>query len=256
MEEQNENSIPENNTTVPETVSPDQGVTIRTPFRRFLRSLLVVTIIIAVIFFILCVPVYIAPAFQTSWGVSRSECRPDSSLLKNKTIKKQITKLDGDIERLERKLSGLIPTQSYLVINTVDNKFFLYKNRKLIRTGRCSSGKNMLLTSPDGKETWKFKTPRGCFSIQGKTDNPVWTKPDWAFVEEGLPIPKKGDPSRYERNVLGDYAMMLGHGYMIHGTIYKRQIGMPVTHGCVRLNDEDLEVVVKTMNVGSKVYIY
>ena len=40
---------------------------------------------------------------------------------------------------------------------------------------------------------------------------------------------------------LGDYALALGDGYLIHGTIYKRFLGMPVTHGCVRLNDEDLE---------------
>ena len=50
--------------------------------------------------------------------------------------------------------------------------------------------------------------------------------------------------------------MDLGDSYMIHGTIYKRFLGMPVTHGCVRLNDEDLEVVYNTVSVGSKVYIF
>jgi len=29
-----------------------------------------------------------------------------------------------------------------------------------------------------------------------------------------------------------------------------------VTHGCIRLGDEDLEVVFKSLNVGSRVYIY
>jgi L,D-transpeptidase YbiS len=43
---------------------------------------------------------------------------------------------------------------------------------------------------------------------------------------------------------------------MIHGTIYKRFMGLNVTHGCVRLGDEDLEMVYNTMGVGSKVYIY
>jgi hypothetical protein len=228
----------------------------KTGFRRFMRSLLIVFIVITVLVFLYCVPVYIAPALQTVWGRSRSECSPDLSLLKIKAIKKQVSRLDAEIQNLDQKLSGLIPSQSYMVINTVDNKFFLYKNRKLIRAGRCSSGKNSILVTPDGKVIDKFKTPRGCFSIQGKVDNPVWEKPDWAFIEDGLPIPKPGDPSRFEYNVLGDYAMTLGHGYMIHGTIYKRQLGMPVTHGCVRLNDEDLDIVVKNMNVGSKVYIY
>jgi L,D-transpeptidase ErfK/SrfK len=55
---------------------------------------------------------------------------------------------------------------------------------------------------------------------------------------------------------LGDYALAIGDGYLIHGTIYKRFLGMPVTHGCVRLNDEDLEVIYNTLNIGSKVYIF
>lgn len=255
MEEQIENNSEELKPTN-ETTTDLKGKGKVSGFRRFLKVLMAIIIILTVIAFLLCVPVYIAPAIQTTWGINRSDCPADSSLLKNKAIKKQISKLDSDIKSLEKKLSGMIPTSSYLVVNTVDNKFFLYKDRKLIRTGRCSSGKNSILVSPEGEVINKFKTPRGCFSILGKVNNPVWTRPDWDYIEQGLPVPSRGDPSRYERNVLGDYAMTLGHGYMIHGTIYKRQLGMPVTHGCIRLNDDDLEVVVKNMNVGSKVYIY
>jgi lipoprotein-anchoring transpeptidase ErfK/SrfK len=43
---------------------------------------------------------------------------------------------------------------------------------------------------------------------------------------------------------------------MVHGTIWKRRMGLPVTHGCVRLLDEDLEAVFNTLSVGSKVIIY
>ena len=56
--------------------------------------------------------------------------------------------------------------------------------------------------------------------------------------------------------MLGDYALDLVDGYMIHGTIYKRLMGMPVTHGCVRLGDDDLVIVYNTLNIGSKVYIF
>jgi hypothetical protein len=256
MEEQNENIIPENNDAAPESKQVEKIERPVSFFRRFLRSLLTLVIIIAVVAFLLCVPVYIAPAIQTSWGISRSVCHTDSALLSNKVIKKQIARVDGDISRLEKKLLGMIPTQSYIVINTVDNRFYLYKDRKMVRTGPCSSGKNTLLTTADGKYKNVFKTPRGCRTVQAKVNNPTWTRPDWDYIEQGQKIPSKGDPSRFEPYVLGDYALLLGNGYMIHGTIYKRQMGMPVTHGCVRLNDEDLKVVANTMNVGSKVYIY
>ena len=56
--------------------------------------------------------------------------------------------------------------------------------------------------------------------------------------------------------MLGDYKLDLVDGYMIHGTIYKRLMGMPVTHGCIRLYDEDLEAVYNTLSIGSKVYIF
>lgn len=230
-------------------------------FRKFfshlaVRIVLIIAGVLLLLAFLFSVPVFIAPALQHSWGTSRAECRADSSLLKDKGIKKQLSITQSDINRLEKKLGSFIPTSSYIVINTTDNRFSLYKSRKLIREGFCSSGSYTLLKTEAGDKEWIFKTPRGRFSIQGKITNPVWRRPDWAFVEEGLPIPSAGDPSRYEYGVLGDYAMSIGNGYLIHGTLYKRFLGMPVTHGCVRLNDEDLEAVYNALSIGSKVYIY
>ncbi len=103
---------------------------------------------------------------------------------------------------------------------------------------------------------WIFQTPRGMLRVQNKLVNPIWRMPDWAFIEEGLPVPPPYAPERYEKNVLGDYALDLGHGYLIHGTLYQRFLGMPVTHGCVRLGDQELEIVYHTLDIGSKVYIY
>ena len=81
-------------------------------------------------------------------------------------------------------------------------------------------------------------------------------EPDWAFIEEGLEPPPHDHFSRYESGVLGDYALDLGNGYLIHGTLYQRFLGQSVTHGCVRLNDEDLANVYNSLEPGSRVYIY
>ncbi len=163
--------------------------------------------------------------------------------------------LKADISNLKKKLERMTPGGAYLVVNTSENTFFLYKNGKLIRDGICSTGSYVKLELNDEKH-YIFQTPKGVFTIRGKKTNPVWTKPDWAFIEEGLPVPAANDPSRYERGVLGDYALALGDGYMIHGTLYKRFLGMPVTHGCIRMNDEDLETVYNTLPVSAKVFIY
>lgn len=56
--------------------------------------------------------------------------------------------------------------------------------------------------------------------------------------------------------MLGEYAMGFGKGYFIHGTLYDRFLGRNVTHGCIRLNDEDLRTVHKLSDIGTPVMIF
>lgn len=179
----------------------------------------------------------------------------DSLFVSGKGYSQKISALKKELSTLERRYDALTPGQNYLIINTTDNRFYLYRHRSLIREGYCSSGSYIHLKAHDDRE-WLFRTPRGMFRVLGKTTYPVWRKPDWAFVEEGLPVPPPDHHTRFEYGALGDYALSIGDGYLIHGTLYKRSLGMPVTHGCVRLNDDDLKAVFNTLSVGSKVYIY
>lgn len=164
-------------------------------------------------------------------------------------------KLKKEIAVLNRKLESKTPKSYYLIINSSSNEFMLNKGSRLIKKDKCSTGSYVLLKNADEQE-WMFKTPKGEFKILGKTTSPVWKKPDWAFVEDGLPVPTTNHGSRFEYGVLGDYALSLGHGYLIHGTLYQRFLGLPVTHGCIRLGDENLELVYKSLSIGSKVYIF
>jgi len=222
---------------------------------KVLRIILHTLISLAALLFIFIFVIYIVPGLQETKGVRKTILTSDPELKKDPVYKKQTAQLTRDIQRLSKKYASFTSGQSYIVINTTDNRFFLYKNKKLIREGFCSSGSYTMLKT-EGERKWIFKTPKGKYWIQGKITSPVWRRPDWAFVEEGLPIPPENDPSRYEYGVLGDYAMSIGDGYLIHGTLYKRFLGMPVTHGCVRLNDEDLEAIYNTLSIGSKVYIF
>jgi lipoprotein-anchoring transpeptidase ErfK/SrfK len=229
---------------------------IRNPVLRILvAKTILVSVIVLSVLFIFTYFLYIVPSFQ-EMGKRQKTYTVSSELKNDPDYKKQITSLGRDVQRLSRKFTNYTPGQSYIVINTTDNRFFLYRNKKLIREGFCSSGSYTRLSTADGNREWIFKTPKGQFWIQQKITKPLWIRPDWSFVEEGLPIPPPNDESRFEFGVLGDYAMSLGDGYLMHGTLYKRFLGMPVTHGCVRLNDEDLEAIYNTLNIGSKVYIF
>jgi len=163
-------------------------------------------------------------------------------------------RINKEIAALEKKVDKLTNQGPYLIVNTTENKFYLYSENQLIRQGPCSTGKNEKLIA--GKKTFRFKTPRGVHKVLRKQKNPVWAKPDWAFLEEGEPIPPPGDPSRFDEFTLGPYKLEIGDGYMVHGTIWKRFMGQSVTHGCIRMLDDDIEAVYMTLPVGSKVIIY
>jgi L,D-transpeptidase YbiS len=168
---------------------------------------------------------------------------------------KQLIASQKRVVTLQKKIENLAPSNPYLIINTTNNTFVLRTRRSIIREGFCSTGSYTLLDAGENLQ-WIFKTPKGLFRIQGKLIDPLWIKPDWAFIEEGLPVPAKNHPDRYEYGTLGDYALSLGQGYLIHGTLYQRFLGLPVTHGCIRLGDDDLKEVYNKLVEGSRVYIY
>jgi len=235
-------------------IEGEQNLTARKSLSVIVRSILIPICSILAALSLVLIILYFIPLKELSPG-KKIKITDNQELKKDASYKKQISLMAKDIQRLTLKLNAYTSGQSYIVINTTENRFSLYTNKKLVREGFCSSGSYTMLQST-GNKKWIFKTPKGKYWIRGKTTNPVWKRPDWSFVEEGLPIPPKDDFSRYEYGVLGDYALAIGDGYLIHGTIYKRFLGMPVTHGCVRLNDEDLKVIFNTLNIGSKVYIF
>jgi len=187
------------------------------------------------------------------WIVPVSE--NDSFNEKEEELLRAQQKIRSEIAVLDRKLNSKKPKSYYLVINSASNEFVLYRGELMIKKAKCSTGSYILLKNGE-QQQWMFRSPRGEFRIQSKTSSPVWKKPDWAFVEEGLPVPPANHSTRFEYGVLGDYALDLGQGYLIHGTLYQRFLGLPVTHGCIRLDDENLELVYRSLELGSKVYIY
>jgi len=198
---------------------------------------------------------YAVPSLQdNSAGISTFSMKPFESGV-NDQVALQKAELEKEVALLKRKLGSFAGNSPYLVINTFENTFRLYNNKRISREGICSTGSYVLLRNGENQK-WLFQTPKGLFRVQTKTTSPVWKKPDWAFVEEGLSIPPADDASRFEYGVLGDYALGIGDGYLIHGTLYQRFLGLPVTHGCIRMNDEDLEKVYMTLGIGSKIYIY
>lgn len=180
---------------------------------------------------------------MTSWAAA-------SSVAGQETI---TAKKAADIET---RLAKLRPQGVYLTVDTYRNRLRVWKDGEMLREAICSTGTGIVLRDPRNGKQWIFDTPLGERTILSKTKNPVWSKPDWAFIEEGYLPPPPGSPDRFDNISLGDFALYMQEHYIIHGTIFKTLLGQRVTHGCVRLGDADLEYVYKTVPVGARVFLY
>ena len=73
---------------------------------------------------------------------------------------------------------------------------------------------------------------------------------------DAVVVPPVNTKQRHFDKVLGKYRLELGDGYGIHGTDEPESIGRSVSHGCVRLGDNDIERLYQMANVGDTVIIY
>jgi L,D-transpeptidase YbiS len=163
--------------------------------------------------------------------------------------------LRSENRKLTRELRRKVPNRNYIVIDQSNNRLYLRRGDRVLLDAVCSAGSGILLRDVQGDRHWIFDTPRGRHSVRNRVENPVWKKPDWAFLEMGEPIPRDPD-ERLEYGTLGEYALYLGDGYMIHGTLYERLLGRSVTHGCVRLGRDDLRTVWRSTGFGTPVFIF
>jgi hypothetical protein len=71
-------------------------------------------------------------------------------------------------------------------------------------------------------------------------------------------IPPKNSAQRRVPDALGTRKLDLGGGYLIHGThVYNADsIGRAVSHGCIRMKNDEVERLYDLVAVGTPVYIY
>jgi L,D-transpeptidase ErfK/SrfK len=108
-------------------------------------------------------------------------------------------------------------------------------------------------TYPIGIGRQGLNTPTGNFKITLKVKDPVWRVPE--DIRKDKPdLPAFVPPGR--DNPLGKYWFQLSiKGYGIHGTNKPYGIGREVSHGCIRLYPEDIEILSKFIEPGTPVKI-
>ena len=144
-------------------------------------------------------------------------------------------------------LAAMLPrplTENSIVINLAELRmyyFFSIGNSHYVRTFPLGIG----------RQGWN--TPAGIYKITAKVKDPVWKVPDSIKEEE----PEWPDfVVQGPENPLGAYWLQLSaDGYGIHGTNRPFGIGRRVSHGCIRLYPEDIEVLFRLVKTGTEVTI-
>ncbi len=139
-------------------------------------------------------------------------------------------------------------------ISTEENRLYVMEGDSIAWSAVIGTGTGDFLEGEE--QIWDFSTPAGEFEIQYKERDPVWLLPDWVFVERGEPIPPMNSPERRDEGRLGAAALYLTHDIAIHGTNEPHLLGDAISHGCIRMTNEDVLRLYEEMEIGSPVIIH
>jgi L,D-transpeptidase ErfK/SrfK len=137
-----------------------------------------------------------------------------------------------------------------IVVNLPEHRLYYYPKPK-------RDGTREVITYPVSIGKMDWRTPLGLTHVIQKQKDPVWYPPESVRKEHaanGDPLPAK--VSAGPDNPLGAYAMRLAAGngtYLIHGTNNPIAVGLPVTHGCIRMYPDDVAALFPLIPVGTPV---
>ena len=152
----------------------------------------------------------------------------------------------------------VLPTQFVLpdvprdgiVLNIASKRLFYFPERAQDRP-------QTVLTYPIGIGRVGWETPLGSSRVISKARDPSWYVPASVRRENrelGYPDPAVVPPG--PDNPLGKFVLKLDiPGYLIHGTNQPYGVGMRVSHGCVRLYPENIELLYELVGLGETVTI-
>ena len=174
-------------------------------------------------------------------GVSRQHL-----IRKNRLDEKGYLKIGQRLVYNNRKI---IPQRmkNGIVVNIPDRTLYFFKQ------GRLSASLPVALGVPAKSEKYDWKTPTGKFRITAKMKDPTWHVPpsiQSEMEDQGkeaiTSIPPGPD------NPLGKYAFKTSiPGILIHSTTRPGSIYSFASHGCIRVNPEQMEAFFREVTVNT-----
>lgn len=131
------------------------------------------------------------------------------------------------VEQARKRGLGMLKMERGQSIQTADGGMVTVAGSDIVK--RYPNGSTVALSATDGREI---------------------------VVNGNIVVPPFGVNQRRYKGVLGTRRLVLGDGYGIHGTNQPSSIGRSVSHGCVRMRNEDIEKLYDMVPVGTPVFIY
>jgi len=137
-----------------------------------------------------------------------------------------------------------------IVVNLPEHRLYYYPKPK-------RGGPRVVITYPVSIGKMDWHTPLGLTQVMAKQKDPTWYPPESVrkeHLKDGDPLPASVPPG--PNNPLGQFALRLAAGkgtYLIHGTNNPIAVGLPVTHGCIRMYPEDVAALFPMIAVGTSV---
>ncbi|EIN4713069.1 L,D-transpeptidase [Salmonella enterica] len=131
-----------------------------------------------------------------------------------------------------------------IIINSAEMRLYYYPK-----------GTNTVIVLPIGIGQLGKDTPiNWTTKVERKKAGPTWTPTakmhaEYRAAGEPLPAVVPAGPD----NPMGLYALYIGRLYAIHGTNANFGIGLRVSHGCVRLRNDDIKFLFENVPVGTRV---
>lgn len=135
------------------------------------------------------------------------------------------------------KLTNVLPTiSSRLVVDLSDAKVYTYWGDQLIATYPVAVG----------QPGWE--TPTGNFKVLKKQTNPVWRQPITGDLIPAGPNSPLGD------RWIGFWADA-HHQIGFHGTNNENLVGQAISHGCLRMRNNDIRALYEQVSIGTPVMV-
>ena len=135
------------------------------------------------------------------------------------------------------------PIRKGIVVNIAEMRLFVYSHDR----------SQTVTTFPIGIGDQGKETPVGTFTVIEKIRDPAWYVPESIRIEQpDLPAVVPPGPE----NPMGSHALRLSNRtVLIHGTNRPWGIGSRVSHGCIRLHQEDIALLFEMIPRGTRVSI-